>query len=398
MERLPDGAYAAALASVPGAGPRALRGWLDDKTPPEVWQRLRTGRLDARLTAAARAIDPAAVWDVHRREGITVTVRGQAAYPAALAGDAEAPAVLFARGDPTVVDRSPVVAIVGTRTPTRYGLGLAAQLGGELAAAGVVVVSGLALGIDGAAHEGATAVWEARPAGAAPPVAVVAGGLDRPYPRRHALLWRRVAAAGALLSEAPVGTADLAWRFPLRNRIMAALADVVVVVECHATGGSLHTVRAAARRGVPVGAVPGSVRSPASAGTNDLLADGCFVVRDATDVAVALGLARPGAPAVRPSPQRPATEALVPGAPAGDAPVPPAPRTPPTAGAPPAPRTPPAPDALAGQVLAALDWEPCHLDDVLVRTGLALPAAAAALERLRATGRAQGDGGWWGRA
>ncbi|MGH9088059.1 MAG: DNA-processing protein DprA, partial [Acidimicrobiales bacterium] len=300
MATLPDGAYAAALASLAGVGPRALRTWLDDAGPATVWRRLCEGELDLRFTSPARRTDVAGVWEAHRREGIDVLVRGRPPYPGALAADEEAPAVLFALGDPSVVDRFPRVAVVGTRTPTRYGLGVAAQLGGELSAAGTAVVSGLALGIDGAAHEGAVAARVAAAAdGAAPPVAVVAGGLDHAYPRRHALLWRRVAEAGAVLSEAPVGAADLGWRFPQRNRIIAALAHVVVVVECHATGGSLHTVRAATRRSVPVGAVPGSVRSPASNGTNDLLADGCFVVRDATDVLVALGLARAGATSPR---------------------------------------------------------------------------------------------------
>ena len=136
---------------------------------------------------------------------------------------------------------------------------------------GVSIVSGLALGIDGAAHEGATAAG-------APPIAVVAGGLDDPYPRRHARLWARVAEQGAVYSESPAGVRTEKWRFPVRNRLLAMLSDVVVVVESRHRGGSMYTVAAAAERGIPVGAVPGSIRSQTSEGTNSLLADGCFPV------------------------------------------------------------------------------------------------------------------------
>ncbi len=454
MGTLPDEAYAAALATLPGAGPRVLRRWLDDGAPGDVWSRLSAGTGAPPMVAAARSADVGAIWSVHRRHGITVCLRGRPPYPACLADDLEAPAVLFALGDPAAADHFPRVAVVGTRTPTRYGLGVAAQLGADLAAAGVAVVSGLALGIDGAAHEGAAVVWEgarspdrcdvsngSQPAGAtqdgapsigpAPPLAVVAGGLDRAYPRRHALLWERVARSGAVLSEAPVGTADLGWRFPQRNRILAALAEVVVVVECHATGGSLHTVQAAVRRGVTVGAVPGSVRSPASAGTNDLLADGCIVVRDTTDVLVALGLARPIAPRRSPvtGPGDKGVATLF-DPPAGsgaqgasgihdahdahdthDVRTAGTARTA-TGGT---ARTATADtartatgvggvatgvvleDPTVRRVLEVLEWDPCPLDDVLDRTGLDLGAAAGALERLRAAGAARGDGGWWAR-
>ena len=161
------------------------------------------------------------------------------------------------------------MALVGTRAPTRYGIGVAAQFGADLSAAGVSVVSGLALGIDGAAHEGACGAG-------APPVGVVAGGLDHPYPRRHERLWERVASSGVIVSESPAGVPTEKWRFPVRNRLLAALSDVVVVVESRHHGGSRHTVDAAVDRGVPVGAVPGSIRSATSEGANALLAEGGF--------------------------------------------------------------------------------------------------------------------------
>ena len=163
------------------------------------------------------------------------------------------------------------------------------ELGRDLGRAGVRVVSGLALGIDAAAHHGAL---DAEADGGAPPIGVVGSGLDVTYPRAHGALWTAVAAAGVLVGEAPLGAAPEPWRFPARNRIIAALGSVVVVVESHPRGGSRHTVDAAEARGRQVLAVPGSVRSPASRFTNELLADGCHPARDVTDVLVALGLER----------------------------------------------------------------------------------------------------------
>ena len=399
---LPEKAYAAALASVPGVGPKTLRRLLEGSRPHAAWDELVTG--SARVRAAlrtesahkdARKIDVAHVWATHVQAGVGVCVLGEPGYPAALRADPEAPAVLFSLGSPRVVDTAPRVAIVGTRSATRYGLGVAAQLGADLAAAGVVVVSGLALGIDGAAHEGALAAWRATsgreepaadaagasltagPSGpevresfptrrAAPPVAVVAGSVAAPYPRQHSGLWRRVAEAGAVLSEAPIGVADVAWRFPARNRIIAALSDVVVVVECHSRGGSFHTVQAATARSVPVGAVPGSVRSPASAGTNALLADGCFVVRDLSDVLVALGLSLAGAGPGRLPAQLSAQAA----------------------------------DGLPSptrEVVGAVAWDRRSLEEILEQTGLPMDTVCGALERLRALGVVHGEAGWWER-
>lgn len=260
IEELPPEAYAAALASVPEIRTRYLRTLLSNMSPRAAWTSVVAS---GPWSAAARRVDVDATWRAHRGAGVEVLVPGDGRYPRVLAGEPAAPAVLFALGDPRVVDRHPRVALVGTRNATRYGLGVAAQLGAELTAAGVAVVSGLALGIDGAVHEGATAAWLAAGGSAGPPVAVVPRALDEPYPQSQRRLWERVAAAGAVLSDVPVGSHVPRWRFPHRNRIMAALADVVVVVECHATGGSLHTVRAAVHRGRSVGAVPGSIRSPA---------------------------------------------------------------------------------------------------------------------------------------
>lgn len=216
--------------------------------------------------------------------GVDVVVPGDARFPHVLLDDPQRPAALFVQGDTAALEARRV-GVVGTRNPTRQGLQTAARLGHELAGSGVAVVSGLAKGIDGAAHRGALA---ADPG--ARPIAVVANGHDAPYPRRHADLWNEVAASGLVVSEWPPGTLPEAYRFPQRNRILAALSEVLVVVESRERGGSLITAQLAAERGVDVFAVPGSIASRASAGTNRLLRDGAAVATDVEDVLAALGL------------------------------------------------------------------------------------------------------------
>jgi DNA processing protein len=285
--------------------------------------------------------------------GITAVVHGSAGYPELLARDVEPPAVLFHRG---ALDHiaGPRVAVVGTRRCSPTGAGVAFELGRDLAAAGVRVVSGLAAGIDGAAHRGVLA------AAAAPPIGVVGSGLDVVYPTRHHDLWHAVGRAGVLLSEAPPGARPERWRFPARNRVIAALADLVVVVESHRRGGSLHTVDEADRRGIDVLAVPGSVRNPAAAGANDLLAEGRVPVCSATDVLVALGLG-PARHRDQPDPRPP-------------------------------------PDPGDQPVLDAVGWQPATLDHVAARCGLGLTAVAPALDRLVEHGWVVRSGGWFERS
>jgi DNA processing protein len=223
----------------------------------------------------------------------------------------------------------------------------------------VRIVSGLALGIDGAAHLGVLAAGD----GAAPPVAVVGSGLDVLYPRAHARLWQQVAEAGVVLSEAPLGARPEPWRFPARNRILAALADVVVVVESRAKGGSFHTVQAADQRGVPVMAVPGPVRSPASCYTNELLVTGSPPARDVDDVLVALDLLGRGPARGRRSSDRPGL--------------------------------PPPDDPHQASLLEAMGWQPASLDQLVVRTGLTPGQASVALARLEMGGWVAGQAGWW---
>jgi DNA processing protein len=363
-------AYAAALAGLPGMGPARLWAVLSHSPPAAAWAHIAAGRpwtdpaivralgprapdLVGRWREVAAAADVGAVDAALAGAGIAVVVHGGAGYPGLLAHDVEPPAVLFHVGS---LDRlsGPRVAVVGTRRCSPTGAGVAFELGRDLAAAGVRVVSGLATGIDGAAHRGVLA------AGAAPPIGVVGSGLDVVYPARHRDLWQAVGRAGVLLSEAPPGARPERWRFPARNRIIAGLADLVVVVESHRRGGSLHTVDEADRRGIDVLAVPGSVRNPAAAGANDLLAEGRAPVCSATDVLVALGL----------GPARHRDQAD--------------------------PR--PAPEPDDQRVLDAVGWQPATLDHVAARSGLALTAVAPALDRLVDTGWVVRSGGWFERA
>lgn len=309
----------------------------------------------------AASIDPEQLGRRLHDSGIGVTCLGQPDYPAALRHDPEPPAVLFWMGDLAVLER-PCVAIIGTRQCTSYGREVATQLGQDLAEAGVCVVSGLALGIDGAAHAGALG---ARPSGAGP-VGVAASGVDRPYPSRHAALWARVATAGAMLSETAPGKAAEPWRFPARNRIIAGLCRAVVVVESHAGGGSMLTVAAAANRGIDILAVPGPVTSPSSVGTNQLLFEGVAPARHAGDVLAAIGDLRPWPPLRDGG-----------GAAGGRA-----------GGLDPASR----------RVLEAVEWTPTSTSVLVERTGLAFGPLSTVLVRLDSLGLVRGDGGWWERA
>ena len=201
-------------------------------------------------------------------------------YPAQLRDAADAPWALIGRGDPGLIDGLEpfgAVTVVGARRATSYGREIARELGRELATAGLTVVSGLAFGIDACAHRGALDA-------AGRTIAVLGCGPDIAYPAAHRSLWRRVSEQGLVLSEFPPGAAPWRWTFPARNRIMAALAGMTVVVEGATRSGSLITADLAADLGRDLGAVPGPVTSRASAGPNALLAGGACVVRDAQDI------------------------------------------------------------------------------------------------------------------
>ena len=201
-------------------------------------------------------------------------------YPAQLREAADAPWALIGRGDPGMIaglEPFSAVTIVGARRATSYGREIARELGRELAGAGMTVVSGLAFGIDGCAHRGALDA-DGRT------IAVLGCGPDNAYPAAHRSLWRRIGEVGLVLAEQPPGAPPWRWTFPARNRIMAALAGMTVVVEGAARSGSLITADLAADLGRDLGAVPGPVTSRASAGPNNLLAGGACLVRSAQDV------------------------------------------------------------------------------------------------------------------
>jgi DNA processing protein len=200
-------------------------------------------------------------------------------YPEALRDAPDAPWALIGRGDPSLLDGLEpygAVTIVGARRATSYGREIARELGRELARAGLVVVSGMAFGIDGCAHRGALDGGRT--------IAVLGCGPDVAYPASHRALWRQICDSGLVLSELPPGATPWKWTFPARNRIMAALAGMTIVVEAATRSGSLITMDLAADLGRDLGAVPGPVTSRASAGPNALLASGAQVVRDAQDV------------------------------------------------------------------------------------------------------------------
>ncbi|MHB8669761.1 MAG: DNA-processing protein DprA [Acidimicrobiales bacterium] len=407
---------AAALAALPGVGPARLAALLERWTPAQAWARVLEGRavlesaagsgqgegrgpvpggdaarrMAERWRHAAERVDFDELARQYRRCGVGVVLRGAVGYPSALVEDPEPPPALFWRGDLAVLEGTSV-AIVGARRCTGYGRDVARALGQGLAEAGVRVVSGLALGIDGAAHEGvlrahsagplepARAPWRGsggprRESGWGPPIAVVGGGLDCVYPSRHATLWARVEAAGVIVSEAPLAAAPAAWRFPLRNRIIAGLADVVVVVESYLRGGSRHTVDAAAVRDKTVLAVPGPVHSAASALPHQLLHDGCGPARDVGDVLVALGLARAGEPVT-------AGEA-VPDRAGGRGPR-----------ASSDPRPPPG--RTAAILLGVLGWESLTLEQLVMRSGLSPSEASVGLALLEQDGWVRTSSGRW---
>ncbi|MEZ5371837.1 MAG: DNA-processing protein DprA [Microthrixaceae bacterium] len=306
----------ATLAGLEGMGMGLLARWCHDPGPVESLARLRRSATptsqevaperwrtwrsqldtDDAVSRTARALAAA---------GARALVPGDDGYPDRLAEDARAPAVLIRRGagEGPESDQA-TVAIIGTRRASQVGREIACELATELAGRGVVVLSGMARGIDAAAHRGALEVDPALTVG------VIGCGPDQVYPPEHRTLWTQVSTGGGLLGEWPPGVPPNAWRFPARNRLLAALADVVVVVESARSGGSMHTVREAIDRSRPVLAVPGSVRSKVAEGTNLLISEGCDPCLDAVDVLCALSRerthSRPGVPT---RPHRPSTPA-----------------------------------------------------------------------------------------
>jgi DNA processing protein len=233
-----------------------------------------------RLLEQAERLDPAELRRGLERDGLWACCRHDAAFPAALGDAGDGPTALLARGDPDVLRRlepDSAVTIVGARRGTAYGRAVANELASGLAQTGMAVISGMAYGIDAAAHEGALDAGGTT-------VAVLGGGPEIAYPRRLRQLYERIARNGLVISELPPGSGSWRWIFPARNRIMAALAGMTVVVEAAERSGSLITAEMAAELGRDVGAVPGPVNSWLSKGANRLLRDGAACIREPQDV------------------------------------------------------------------------------------------------------------------
>ncbi len=234
------------------------------------------------LVAARGSIDLDAELEQVRRAGLTAITREHPDYPENLTHIPLPPPLIFARGRLTP-DDSWAVAVVGTRSPTSYGREVTRRLASELAEAGVTVVSGLALGVDSIAHSAALEAGGRT-------IAVLPCGPDYVYPERHRDLAARIAGSGALVSEFPLGQRATPQLFPVRNRLISGLARGVVVVEAGAASGSLITVEYALDQGRDVFAVPGSIYSRMSEGTNQLIRNGAMLVTCAQDILDALNL------------------------------------------------------------------------------------------------------------
>jgi DNA processing protein len=258
---------------------------------PEVLALPDADLIEALCGAKRAAVDgPLAKFDPGRARaraqaaGLEVVCRHAPRYPGVLSNASDAPAALHLIGDGDLLEhaaREGAVAIVGSRRASSYGMEMARSLGRDLAACDVPVVSGMAYGADSAAHEGALAAG-------GPTIAVMPGGADHAYPGGKRRLYEQVKTSGLAVSEMPPGMRPFRWSFPARNRIMAALARMTVVVEGTEGSGSLITAGFAQDLGRDVGAVPGQATSPLAAGPNRLLSEGAVVVRSATDVLDAL--------------------------------------------------------------------------------------------------------------
>ncbi len=246
--------------------------------------------------------------------GGRLIARGEADYPAPLAAISDAPPLIAVRGRAELLAQT-MIAVVGTRNASTNGRRFAAMLARDIGAKGFVITSGLARGIDAAAHEGAIDTGT---------VAVVAGGVDVVYPRENEALTARIAAEGAIVAEQPLGLQPQARHFPHRNRLISGLSRAVVVVEAALRSGSLITARLAAEQGREVLAVPGSPLDPRARGSNSLIKDGAWLVEGVDDVLAALGpLGTPATPprmAVAPSPKTipPQAAAIPPSRPESD--------------------------------------------------------------------------------
>ncbi|MGE3296879.1 MAG: DNA-processing protein DprA [Porticoccaceae bacterium] len=323
----------------------------------EVPERWRAPVRDCRAQdEAALAASRAALTPLLERGVFFLLCLADPGYPALLRETPSPPPLLYGCGNPAAL-ALPAIAVVGSRNASRAGVEHAARFAAALAGSGFAIASGLALGIDSAAHLGALKTGIT--------LAVVGTGIDRVYPRQHLGLWRDiVAAGGAVVSEFPPGTPPLAGNFPRRNRIISGLSLGVLVVEAALRSGSLITARQALEQGREVFAIPGSINNPLARGCHQLIREGAALVETADDIVAQLG----GMLAFK------AVEA----------------RAEPVAAAFPA-----SPEAL--QVLAAMGHDPADVDLLVARTGLPVAGLTAALVELELAGRVEHRDGHYSR-
>ena len=320
----------------------------------EAWEQRGTDafRRAAGVPAAQRAVQPDNTPEHYRafaqrceKRGIQILTYDDPDYPLAFSRIPDMPLVLYCTGDPRWLNEPGAVGIVGSRKPTEYGLNAAADIGGELAKNGAVIVSGLADGLDSAGHRAAVK-------NDCPTIAVMGVPIDRTYPAANAALRQKIEQKGCVISEyPPCGEGVGPNGFLQRNRLIAALSSAVLVVEAREKSGTMSTVAHAERYGKPVYAVPGSIYSPNSAGTNGLLRDGrARAVAGAADLLAALGLhTRQAAPAAAKQP-----------APLSDT---------------------------ERRVLAGIGPKPVGIEELCVSTGLPMSALLGTLMKLELTGR-----------
>jgi DNA processing protein len=342
----------ACLQLLPGVSPRTLVALLKAFGGPAEVLAAAPAALariapPATVAALARGPDRAALDQTLswlREPGHALVAWDDGAYPKALLGIADPPPALFFIGRTELLNR-PSIAIVGSRNATPQGVETAEAFAVALSDAGLTIVSGLAQGIDAAAHRGGLA-------GAGSSVAVVGTGIDRVYPAANRDLAHRLAGEGGVLSEFPLGAPPLPGNFPRRNRLISGLSRGVLVVEATLASGSLITARFAAEQGREVFAIPGSIHSPFSKGSHRLIKDGAKLVETAHDVLEEMGMIAPGA-----TPSGAVASAVA----QGD----------------------------AASVLGALGYDPAGIDDLTKRSGLAADAVSAALVELELAGEVQ---------
>jgi DNA processing protein len=349
-------AYWVGFNLVKGIGAVRLKGLLDFfgsleiawQAPVNAFQEAGLpGKVIENLLTVRKGVNLEQIWEKIQNQGIQVITWEDASYPHRLSEINQSPPVLYLRGEIEDADGW-AVAVVGTRRITVYGRQVTEELAAYLAGRGITVVSGLARGVDGVAHEAAL-----RAGGRT--IAVLGSGIDRIYPPEHELLAGRVAGSGALVSDYPPGTAPDSINFPPRNRIISGLSLATVVIEAGETSGALITATFAAEQGRDVLAVPGNINAPMSKGTNRLIQQGAKPYLKPDDIIEALELELVN--------EHRQARMTIP------------------------------PDALEACILQVLSSQPTHVDEICIQAGLSIDKVSATLTLMELKGMARQVGG-----